>query len=394
MSTARESVATIDPGRRDRGPVHGRAADAAHGLAGACAQACQNDGERPKRRPVRSTRSTGNSVADRPNALWCPTSHTSPRGRVSSTSPSSSTRLRAGSSCWRASRTAHAGFVLDALDQALHERRPVRGSGLVHHSDRGVQIPLRSRHERLKDAGVEPSVGSVGDSYDNALAETINGLYKAEVIWRRGHGATSRRSSLHARVGRLVQQSQTAGTDRKTFHRRSRSALLCADRGARFGGVTQTKWPPANPGRFIPVAECAWRRWRRGARGRPSPNYGNRSLYRWGGYIDWVVGKSTGRALPPNIVRRPQCAYGRPRNGDGRPRVMREATIGNVECWRASTTPKIAPPVSISKTSSRAALARRWPGLRVNRLTGRWRDDASGASIESLLAFLNDGGAP
>jgi transposase InsO family protein len=87
---------------------------------------------------------------------------------------------------WRASRTAHAGFVLDALEQALHDRRPVRGGGLVHHSDRGVQYVSIKYTERQKDAGVEPSVGSVGDSYDNALAETINGLYKAEVIWRRG----------------------------------------------------------------------------------------------------------------------------------------------------------------------------------------------------------------
>ena len=87
---------------------------------------------------------------------------------------------------WRASRTAHASFVLDALDQALFERRPVRDGGLVHHSDRGVQYVSIKYTERLKEAGVEPSVGSVGDSYDNALAETINGLYKAEVIWRRG----------------------------------------------------------------------------------------------------------------------------------------------------------------------------------------------------------------
>jgi transposase InsO family protein len=87
---------------------------------------------------------------------------------------------------WRASRTAHAGFVLDTLEQALCDRRPVRGGGLVHHSDRGVQYVSIKYTERLKEAGVEPSVGSVGDSYDNALAETINGLFKAEVIWRRG----------------------------------------------------------------------------------------------------------------------------------------------------------------------------------------------------------------
>jgi transposase InsO family protein len=87
---------------------------------------------------------------------------------------------------WRVSRTAHASFVLDALEQALHDRRPVHGGRLVHHSDRGVQYVSIKYTERLAEAGVEPSVGSVGDSYDNALAETINGLYKAEVIHRRG----------------------------------------------------------------------------------------------------------------------------------------------------------------------------------------------------------------
>jgi transposase InsO family protein len=87
---------------------------------------------------------------------------------------------------WRASRTAHAGFVLDALEQALHERRPTRGDGLIHHSDRGSQYVSIKYSDRLHEAGIEPSVGSVGDSYDNALAETINGLYKAELIHRRG----------------------------------------------------------------------------------------------------------------------------------------------------------------------------------------------------------------
>ena len=87
---------------------------------------------------------------------------------------------------WRVSRTAQAGFVLDALEQALHDRKPVQRGGLVHHSDRGVQYVSIKYTERLAEAGIEPSVGSVGDSYDNALAETINGLYKAEVIHRRG----------------------------------------------------------------------------------------------------------------------------------------------------------------------------------------------------------------
>lgn len=77
---------------------------------------------------------------------------------------------------WRDSRTTHASFVLDALEQALHDRRPVHRGGLVHHSDRGSQYVSIKYTERLAEAGIEPSVGSVGDSYDNALAETINGL--------------------------------------------------------------------------------------------------------------------------------------------------------------------------------------------------------------------------
>ena len=84
---------------------------------------------------------------------------------------------------WQVSNSAHTGFVLDALEQALYGRQPVQG-GLIHHSDRGVQYVSIRYTERLAEAGIEPSVGRVGDSYDNALAETINGLYKAEVIHR------------------------------------------------------------------------------------------------------------------------------------------------------------------------------------------------------------------
>ena len=87
---------------------------------------------------------------------------------------------------WRVSRSARADFVLDALEQALCDRRPARQGGLVHHSDRGVQYVSIRYTERLAEAGIEPSVGSVGDSYDNALAETINGLFKTELIHRRG----------------------------------------------------------------------------------------------------------------------------------------------------------------------------------------------------------------
>jgi len=85
---------------------------------------------------------------------------------------------------WRVSSSLRSDLALDALEQALHDRPAA--SGLIHHSDRGVQYLSIRYTERLAEAGVERSVGSVGDSYDNALAETINGLYKTEVIRRRG----------------------------------------------------------------------------------------------------------------------------------------------------------------------------------------------------------------
>ena len=86
---------------------------------------------------------------------------------------------------WRVSTSMHTDFVLDALEQALYARQPERDGTLIHHSDRGSQYVSIRYSERLSEAGIEPSVGSKGDSYDNALAETINGLYKAEVIHRR-----------------------------------------------------------------------------------------------------------------------------------------------------------------------------------------------------------------
>ncbi|MBB3979880.1 transposase InsO family protein [Rhizobium azooxidifex] len=118
---------------------------------------------------------------------------------------------------WRASRTAHAGFVLDALDQALHDRRPVHRGGLVHHSDRGSQYVSIRYSERLAEAGIEPSVGSVGDSYDNALAETINGLYKAEVIHRRGHGETSKQWSSPRSNGSIGSTTAAFWSPSETF---------------------------------------------------------------------------------------------------------------------------------------------------------------------------------
>ncbi len=85
---------------------------------------------------------------------------------------------------WRVARTMSTALVLDALEQALHARQV--GHGRIHHSDRGSQHLSIRYSERLAEVGIEASVGSVGDSYDNALAETLIGLYKAEVIYARG----------------------------------------------------------------------------------------------------------------------------------------------------------------------------------------------------------------
>jgi len=112
---------------------------------------------------------------------------------------------------WRASRTANASFVLDALEQAIHARRPEAGGGLVHHSDRGSQYLSIKYTERLADAGLEPSVGSVGDSYD---------------------------------------KSPSARTNRKHPTSRSREELLCSIDRKRYRSITKTNQPPGNPERF------------------------------------------------------------------------------------------------------------------------------------------------
>ena len=170
-----------------RGPLHGGAADEADGLCKGWFEASgcgPRSATRP--RPARSIRSIGSSGRRGRTSCGSRTSPTSRRGPgfvyVAFVIDVFARRIVG----WRVSRSAHAGFVLDALEQAIHDRRPVSGGGLVHHSDRGVPIRLDSYTERLAEAGIEPSVGSVGDSYDNALAETINGLFKTEVIHRRG----------------------------------------------------------------------------------------------------------------------------------------------------------------------------------------------------------------
>ena len=87
---------------------------------------------------------------------------------------------------WRVSASMRTDFVLDALEQAIYARRHDALTGLVHHSDRGTQYLSMRYTDRLADAGIAPSVGSQGDAYDNALAESVIGLYKTEVIRRKG----------------------------------------------------------------------------------------------------------------------------------------------------------------------------------------------------------------
>ncbi len=87
---------------------------------------------------------------------------------------------------WRVSSSLQTDIALDALEQALFDRRVNQDTDLIHHSDRGVQYLSIRYADRLAEVGISPSVGSVGDSYDNAMAETINGLYKIEVIRQQG----------------------------------------------------------------------------------------------------------------------------------------------------------------------------------------------------------------
>ena len=114
---------------------------------------------------------------------------------------------------WRVSSSLRTDLALDALEQALYAR-PTTDS-LVHHSDRGIQYLSIRYTDRLADAGIDPSVGSVGDSYDNALAESVIGLYKTEVIRRRGSVAGSRHRGVRdTRMGGLVQPPTAPRADR------------------------------------------------------------------------------------------------------------------------------------------------------------------------------------
>ena len=134
----------------------------------------------------------------------------------------------------------------------LHERRPAHRGGLMHHSDRGSQYVSIKYTERLAEAGIEPSVGSVGDSYDNASPRRSTASTRPRSfigVDLGGHFEAVEFATL--RMGRLVQQSPAAGAHRQHPAGRSRGNATTPCWTKPHGGVTQTKQPPANPGRFI-----------------------------------------------------------------------------------------------------------------------------------------------
>ena len=179
-------MASVAAGRSRRGALHGYAVDEENGSArGDPWRPCAHDGERSRHALSARSRQppVPGTTAERAVGLGLHYVATWQGFVYVAFIIDAYARRIIG---WRVNRSAHAGFVLDALEQALHDRKPVSSGGLVHHSDRGVQYVSIKYTERLAEAGLVPSVGSVGDSYDNALAETINGLYKAEVIHRRG----------------------------------------------------------------------------------------------------------------------------------------------------------------------------------------------------------------
>lgn len=150
---------------------------------------------------------------------------------------------------WRVSTSMKTDFVLDALEQALHARRDI--DGLIHHSDRGTQYLSIRYGERLTESGIEPSVGSTGDSYDNVLAESINGLYKAEVIHRRGPW----RNVEAVEFATLewvdwFNNRRLARTDGRHSAGGVRAGILSSSRVSRPRGVTHTRSSPEFPARF------------------------------------------------------------------------------------------------------------------------------------------------
>jgi len=148
---------------------------------------------------------------------------------------------------WRASNSLRSDLALDALEQALYDRPIIQTEQLVHHSDRGVQYLSIRYTERLAQAGIEPSVGSTADSYDNALAETVIGLFKTEEIHRRGPGKGSRTS-------RSRRSSGSRGT----------TVAACSNRSVTFRRPSSRR-----PTMTVRPLQSAWRFSRNELSGKP-----------------------------------------------------------------------------------------------------------------------------
>ena len=161
-----------------------------------------------KAAPCRKTRSIGSSSAAPECAVGVGFHLMLPLGPASSTSPSSSTHSREGSSAGAPRARRMRASCSTRSSRPCAQRRPLR-SGLVHHSDRGVQYVSIKYTERLKDAGVEPSVGSVGDSDHNALAETINGLLQSR-------SDLAARAVAQLRGGRRPRSNGSTGSTTRT----------------------------------------------------------------------------------------------------------------------------------------------------------------------------------
>jgi transposase InsO family protein len=143
---------------------------------------------------------------------------------------------------WRVSASLRTDFVLDALEQAIYDRRGAGIATLVHHSDRGTQYLSMRYTDRLTEAGIAPSVGSRGDSYDNALAESLIGLYKTEVIQRKAPGGISRLLNSRRSPG-SIGSIRVACSNRLATYRppsTKRTTMLRLQRGALVGSPIPT----------------------------------------------------------------------------------------------------------------------------------------------------------
>jgi len=161
--------------------VHCRAADARHGTGWRAPGKDDGDDHQNPKAPCPLDKVNREFRVSRPNALWVVdftyVHNWAGFVYVAFVIDAFARRIVG----WKVSTSVTAGFVLDALEQAIDARRPSADDGLIRHSDRGVQYLAMNYTQRLAEANQVPSVGSVGDSYDNALAETINGLYRAVI---------------------------------------------------------------------------------------------------------------------------------------------------------------------------------------------------------------------